>query len=125
MIGAVILAHLVGDYLLQTRWMALEKTKRMMPAVVHGVVYTLPFLFITQSWLALLVISGTHVVIDRYRLAKYFVWAKNRLGPKEHRSEQVGQTGQDEDPVWLSTWLLFITDNSLHLLINVAAIQWL
>ena len=40
-----ILAHLIGDYLLQSHWMAQEKTKRSIAAAVHAVSYTLPFLF--------------------------------------------------------------------------------
>ena len=72
--GAILLAHLVGDYLLQSHWMATEKTKHWWPALAHGITYTLPYLFITQSPLALLVIAGTHIVIDRYRLAKHLVW---------------------------------------------------
>lgn len=125
MIGLIIIAHLVGDYLIQNKWMAVEKTSRLWPAVVHGVTYTLPFLFITQSWLALLVICVTHIVIDRYRLPKYFIWAKNQLAPRQMRPKEVGATGDDDSPVWLSTWLLIIADNTIHLLINIAAIMWL
>ena len=125
MIGAVILAHLVGDYLIQTDWMATEKVKRWWPAVVHGVTYALPFLLITQSAVALLVIAGTHIIIDRYRLAKHLVWAKNQLAPKSHRPPPT-DTGMSPDrPAWLATWLLIIADNTLHLLINVAAVTWL
>lgn len=80
-----IMAHFVGDYLLQTDWMAQKKTTQWWPAILHGVTYTLPFLFITQSPLALLVIGGTHILIDRFRLAKYIVWAKNQLAPKQYR----------------------------------------
>lgn len=126
MIGAVLLAHLCGDYLLQNHWMAVQKTSRWWPALVHGAVYTLPFLLITQSPLALLVIGGTHAVIDRYRLAKYFVWARDKVAPRGHRgTAMVGTTGNDDAPVWLSTWLMIVADNTLHILINVAAVTWL
>lgn len=125
-IAAVFLAHLVGDYLLQNHWMAVQKTSRWFPAVVHGIVYTLPYLFFTTSIPALLIISGTHVVIDRYRLAKYFVWARDKIAPKGHRgSVSVGTTGNDEAPVWLGTWLMIIADNTFHILIGVSAVIWL
>lgn len=81
MIGGILLAHLAGDYLLQSDWMAIEKTKRWWPAIAHGLVYTLPFALLTQSWEALAVIAGTHVVIDRFRLARHVCWAKNWLAP--------------------------------------------
>ncbi|WP_327092546.1 DUF3307 domain-containing protein [Nonomuraea sp. NBC_01738] len=70
-----MLAHLVGDYVLQSHWMATKKVKRWWPTVVHGLACSLPFLLITRSPWALLVIGGTHVVLDRYRAAKYVIWA--------------------------------------------------
>jgi hypothetical protein len=44
-----LLAHLAGDYLLQSDWMATQKVRRWWPAVVHGLTYLLPFLLITRS----------------------------------------------------------------------------
>ncbi|MEK8174998.1 DUF3307 domain-containing protein [Streptomyces sp. M19] len=80
-----LLAHLAGDYLMQSDWMATEKVKRWWPAVVHGITYGLPFVLITQSPLALAVIVVTHIVLDRYRAAKYLVWARNLLAPASRR----------------------------------------
>lgn len=127
MVG-VLLTHLVGDYLIQSDWMAQNKTKRWWPAWVHALVYGLPFLFVTQSPAALAVIVGTHAVIDHYRLARYVVWAKNFLGPRSSVRpwKECEATGYPPDmPVWLSTWLMIIVDNTIHLLINVAAVKWL
>lgn len=76
-----LIAHAVGDYLLQSHWMATEKVKRASAAAVHAVCYTLPFLFLTRSPAAFGVICGTHFVIDRWRLARYVCWAKNFLSP--------------------------------------------
>lgn len=121
----IILAHLVGDYLLQSHWMATEKVHRWWPAVAHGLTYTLPYLLITRSPWALLVIAGTHIVIDRYRLAKHVVWLKNQLAPAAYRPGHTA-TGYSEDvPAWMAVWLLILADNTLHLLINFAAVRWL
>ena len=123
------LAHLIGDYILQNDWMANEKTKRWTPAVIHGVMYTVPFAFITQAWLALLVIGGTHIIIDRYRLAKGLIWAINQTCPKDYRytwAEAKDNAGYSASkPIWMSVWLMFIIDNTCHLVINSAAIAWL
>lgn len=73
--------HGLGDYILQSDWMATTKTKKSIAALAHVVTYTLPFLFLTRSPAALAVILGTHFLIDRWRLARYVVWAKNFLGP--------------------------------------------
>ena len=129
MIAEGLLAHLVGDYLLQSHWMATEKVKRWWPALAHGVAYTLPFLIITRSLWALLAIGGTHAVIDRYRVAKYVSWAKNLIGPKSFRtplSEAVTNSGYAAAvPAGLATALLIIADNTMHLAINTGALYWL
>lgn len=119
------LAHLVGDYLIQSDWMAQEKTKRWWPAIVHGGTYALPFLLITRLPLALLVIAGTHAVIDRYRLARHLVWFKNQLAPKAFRPAHTPTGHAADRPAWLAGWLVIIADNTLHMLINVAAVMWL
>lgn len=77
-----LLLHAIGDYVTQSDWMATEKTKRSFAAAVHAIVYSLPFLFFFEpSYAAMAFISGTHFVIDRWRLARYVVWAKNWLAP--------------------------------------------
>lgn len=127
-IGAIILAHLIGDYLLQSHWMATQKVTRWWPAFVHGVTYTLPFLFITQSPLALIFIAGTHMVIDRYRLAKHLSFAKNFMAPKSYwpNWKDSKATGYpSETPAWMAVWLMIILDNSLHLVLNLIAVLWL
>jgi len=127
-IGALLLAHLVGDYLLQSHWMATEKTKRWWPAIAHAVTYGLPFLFITRSPLALAVIVGTHAVIDRYRLARHLCWGKNLLAPRGFNPpwRDCKATGYPPDtPPWLAVWLMILCDNILHVLINLGAVRWL
>jgi hypothetical protein len=127
MVG-VLLAHLVGDYLLQSDWMANEKTKRWWPAWAHALTYGLPFLFVTQSPLALAVIVGTHAVIDHYRLARHVVWVKNLMAPRSHWHpwSECSATGYHKDrPLWMTVWLMIIADNTIHLIINVAAVRYL
>lgn len=124
----ILLAHLVGDYLLQSDWMATSKTTRWWPAVAHALIYGLPFLLVTHSPLALAVIVGTHAVIDRYRLARYVVWAKNLLAPRGSNPpwRECRATGYSPDrPPWLAVWLMIIVDNTVHVAINVAAVAWL
>jgi hypothetical protein len=126
MIAESLIAHGVGDYLLQSHWMATEKTKRWLPAVAHALTYALPFLILTRSPLALLVIAATHAVIDRYRLARHVVWAKNLIAPRAFRVPRGTATGYGEEvPAWLAVWLLIIADNVMHLVINAAALTWL
>ena len=119
-----LLAHAVGDYLLQSDWMAREKTRRSVPAAIHALVYAAPFLLLRPSPAALATIAGTHFINDRWRLARYACWASSWLSPPPHRPWQECQsTGHppDREP-WMSAWLLIITDNTLHVLINAWAL---
>lgn len=120
------LAHMVGDYVIQSHWMANAKTSQWWPAVLHGISYGLPFLLITRSVLALAVIVGTHIVIDHWRLARYLVWLRNQFAPRAWRPPLASPTGTpDTAPDWLAVWLLFIADNVVHVAINVGAVVWL
>lgn len=120
-----LVVHAIGDYLLQSDWMATNKTKEHVPALAHAVVYSLPFLAFGPSLVAWTVIFGTHFLIDRYRLARYIVWAKNWLGPNRPWAECSGTGYPADRPAWLAVWLLIIADNVLHVLINGAALRYL
>lgn len=120
-----IMAHLVGDYILQSDWMVKEKGSSNLAALLHVFFYTLPFLLITQAPLALGIIAGTHFVIDRWRLARVLIWAKNRPWPGSCPWAECKATGYPPNlPVWMSTWLMILVDNVMHLLINGAAIHY-
>ena len=159
-----LIAHGWGDYILQSDYMANEKTAHWSPAIQHGLVYAVPFLPIlwtsgAPAWalaVAMAVIAGTHIPIDHWRLARYVIWAKNQIAP---RSDYAGQfpggwrhpwdshvsgtgyhvetgafaPGKEWDyircytqskPAWMSTWLMFIADNTIHVTINTAALWW-
>lgn len=137
-----LIAHAIGDYVIQSDWMATEKTKKSLAAFLHALTYTLPFLFITQSLAALAVIMVTHFIIDRWRLARYVCWVKNFLQPKnillddpktlalvEVRNypwSECSATGYHKDrPAWLAVWLMIITDNIMHVICNGLAIYFL
>ena len=123
-----LLAHAIGDYVIQSDWMANEKTKKSVAAFVHALTYGLTFLLFRPSLLAWLVIVGTHFAIDRWRLARFVVWLKNCAAPSAWRKPwaDCAGTGYPADrPAWLAVWLLIIADNVLHVVINGAALRWL
>lgn len=147
-----LVAHLAGDYILQSDWMAENKTKRTLPAAIHASVYSSLFLLFRPSLASFAVILVTHFLIDRFRLARYVVWAKNWMGPFYQRviirTDRFGNadfqtehwkrknptpgfaeckaTGYPPDrPPWLAVWLLIIADNILHIVINGLALRFL
>ena len=108
--------------------MATQKTSQWKYAILHGITYGVPFLVVTHSIAALLVIVGTHIIIDRYRLARHLMWFKNQFAPKQYRPErsELKTTGYPaETPAWLSTWLMIIADNCVHIILNTLAIIYL
>jgi hypothetical protein len=143
-----ILAHLWGDYILQSDWMAENKTKTWFPCACHVLFYSLGFLLFRPSWKAMLVIAGTHYFIDRYRLARFVVWVKNwiafpfeavsvkyapgweekhwRVFRRNPAWSECASTGYPpQRPVWLTVWLLIIADNIIHITLNGIALKWL
>ena len=141
--GLQFLAHLWGDYILQSDWAANNKTGQSFSCLWHVVLYGLPFLLFGASWWALAVIVGTHFFIDRLRLAKYLVYAKNFLAPPyvwyagncnapyepckcKYSWENCKTTGYpSETPPFLAVWLMIFADNILHLTINYFALKYL
>lgn len=124
-----ILCHLWGDYLLQSSWMANNKTKHWFPAIVHACVYFIPFfLLIRPSLTAAVVIIGTHAVIDHFRLARHVAYANHFLAPPGEWKPwaDCSATGYHKDtPPFLAMWLMIIVDNTMHLTINALALAYL
>lgn len=120
-----LILHLIGDYITQSHWMAVNKTKAWWPACVHSILYSLPFMLI-GGHCAVLAIWLTHLFIDRFRLARFVVFAKNHLGSPLPEWSDCSATGFSSDtPPWLAVWLLIIVDNTLHLAINYVSLRWL
>jgi len=118
----------MGDYVLQSDWMANEKTKQSFAAAVHALTYSAPFMLLSQSWAALAVVAVSHFVIDRWRLARFVVWAKNHLAPRsvwQPWSECSGTGYHKDRPAWMAVWLLIFADNALHVLCNALALKYL
>ena len=116
-----LLCHAIGDYILQSDWVALNKSRRSDVALLHAALYSLPFLALTHSRAALAIIAGSHFVIDRWRLARYLIWAKNWLSPEPYLPLAAADpvTGfPPERPAWMTFWLFVVIDNTLHILIN-------
>jgi len=127
-----LLLHLWGDYILQSDWMAQNKTREHLPAFIHAALYSVGFLLLTRSPIAMAVIFVTHFFIDRFRLARYVVWAKNWMSPWGanlywRNCSKTGYLDSDRlgPPAWMAVWLMIIADNILHLTINYFSLRYL
>lgn len=117
-----LILHLIGDYLVQNDWMALNKKKVSwkgeLACQIHCITYSLPFLFITTP-LATLAIYLSHYVIDRTNIVSYFLAFKNWTFSTENFG--FGK----ERPVFITVWLYIIVDNVFHIICNYLSIKFL
>lgn len=124
-----IVAHLIGDYLIQSHWMAVKKRANWSAAIWHGWAYSLAFVaFCGPSIPALLIIAISHMIFDHYGVSRYVVFAKNFLAPRAEwptwaDSKKTGYPSNAPD--FLAVWLNIIADNILHLIVNALALQYL
>lgn len=118
-----LILHLIGDYITQSDWMAVNKTKSSLVALCHASAYSAPFLLI-GAWRAVLFIWVTHFLVDRFRLARYVVFAKNFMGWPWPKWYDCKATGYPSDrPAWMAVWLMIIADNTIHLACNYTALE--
>lgn len=103
-----IIGHLVGDYLLQNDWMALNKKKECLPLTVHVVLWTLSVLlfsgWIRLEWpqfvAAILVLAWTHAIQDHTDIIPKWM---DLIGQKQFR------TGP------CAPWSIIVVDNVWHI----------
>lgn len=116
MFAEILVCHLIGDYVLQTDWMAQNKkspgNKGELAAFTHTVFYMLPFLTfclvsdsvsnmnLHLSPLQLVLIALQHFLQDRTNFVVWFMKVKGS-----------GQFVKD-----LAPWSIIVTDNVLHII---------
>ena len=98
----LFIGHLVGDFLLQNRWMANEKAANITPLLTHAIIYTLSVSAFAQfsggiSLTASLIILLSHALLDRRGFTNYWLRVVNK----------------SEDLLWLN----IVSDQCWHLLI--------
>lgn len=126
--GTQIVLHGIGDYCFQSNWMAANKARNFWAAMVHSLTYSAPFLLLTPSLNAWLVIVITHFFIDRYRLIRYIIYIKHFLGPRSTwpKWEECKNSGYlDSMEPYMKEWLMIISDNLLHIICNGLALYYL
>jgi hypothetical protein len=97
------LGHMVGDYILQTDWMAENKKSKTLPCLVHSIIWASSVVLFSGwlNWLPFLALLTLHFIQDRTYLVRNWM----RLMGQEHFA-----TGD------YAPWSLVIVDNTFHLL---------
>ena len=87
----LLIAHLIGDFPLQTSWMAINKANNWLPLFVHSILYTAVIGIIAVvgfgglSLWQLLIIMLAHVILDRRTLVAWWVHQIMRTNLSENR----------------------------------------
>lgn len=98
-----LIGHLVGDYLLQNDWMALNKKKRHLPCAVHCLLYSLAiWAFTGWPFWAVGLVCITHFIQDGTAIISQWM---NAIGQKQFA------TGP------CSPWSIIVVDNVWHLVV--------
>ena len=79
MLAWLIAGHMIGDYLLQNKWMAENKAKKLSALLVHTAVYTVAVWVASQGagglrWLGILLIFVSHSLLDNRKFVTW--WCK-------------------------------------------------
>lgn len=99
------LGHLIGDFLLQSAWMAMNKSAKWIPLLTHCVVYTASVsgvAFIGSfhlSIVAIALIFSSHVFLDRRNFVLWWTRVIMDVHPPK------------------GNWLIIMTDQIFHILI--------
>jgi len=134
----MLLGHLVGDYLLQNNWMALNKGKDnfigYLAAVIHCLIYTAAVCLIMwnfdSTWIAIVFLS--HYPIDKFGLAELYMRKVKGYGMKTF----IDDVNNSKPHKYINTSpannmlmggftavVYTVTDNTLHLLLMWGAYQ--
>jgi len=113
----LLMGHLIGDWLLQTEWMAQNKAKSWLPLLTHLIIYhvvVFAFLFfgtdmrLAPILIVIAVLLVAHAVLDRQKFVR---WLMRTLRLVVNR-----------DP---DRWLAIVVDQVLHLLLLGASSAYL
>jgi hypothetical protein len=96
-----IIAHLIGDYILQNDWMATGKKQKSWICAVHVLTYLVPFLFCDFKIWQIALIGIQHFAQDR---TNFIVWFMNIKGQAKFASPP------------MAPWSIILTDNIIHIL---------
>jgi hypothetical protein len=115
----LLLGHLVGDYLLQTEWMAQNKAKNdwwgWCTATIHCIIYTLAVCTIMWEWKLIWIIAVffSHFFIDKFALGYYYLKYLKGLDTYAYKDA----IRYNELRAGFNAVIYTVTDNTMHLLL--------
>jgi len=113
----IITAHIIGDYFLQPKKMAISKNKSILWCFIHCIIYTVSmslFLYPKNNWALTLFIFSSHYAIDSFSLAHY--WLKLIRGRDVIKAAYSISEPQRDIDLSFSCIVYVVVDNAMHLI---------
>lgn len=128
MFAQIVLGHLLGDYVLQSKAMALKKSEKSLNGILwctfHCLVYTASvclFLWTLNPFVIALVFIS-HWPLDRWSLASK--WLKLIRGRDIIEAFNSSEKYRDID-VAFSCFVYAVVDNTMHIILLWLIVKWL
>lgn len=106
-----IIGHLIGDYLVQTDWMAINKKTRSWPCAVHCAIWTAVVCRLADwGWIPAAVLFVAHFAQDRTNVIRWYI--------RVMKGEAFAQPP-------LAPWSIIVVDNVWHIVSLWAVWRWI
>lgn len=125
LILAAFMGHVVGDYILQNQYLALNKSKPgwrgALACTIHVALYTAAVSIFTglHGLMFLALVAAPHWLIDRYSLGQKWLNFKNRReevwAPKERPWDYQKGTVENVWQIGFAAPVYIANDNAMHL----------
>lgn len=105
-----VLAHFIGDFLLQNDWMAVNKKKSNLACLFHVILYMFPFCFVDITSFQFILIAVQHYFQDR---TTFIAWWCRTMGSfqSELKHNALVRSNQFERVL---PWGHFVVDQIFH-----------
>jgi hypothetical protein len=132
----LVLGHLIGDFLLQNKWMAYRKGTNYFPCLVHCLLYTLSVCFLTSlSPYWILVVFLSHFPIDKWSLADKWLKLINGRSLTDYFDNGSLDIPHHENTPQFTHYLILrgsftgivyaLVDNTFHIILMLLGAYWL
>ena len=123
MFPIILIGHLIGDYLFQNNWMALNKKDHLLPVVVHACIYIIPICallaFMPQvTWAGL----GYYVALNAFLHG--WLDHSDMIEPPVEANKEKAEL-MKRAAVAYTALVQTVADNTIHLITMVATLRLL
>ena len=113
---SAIIGHLVGDYLLQNDWMALNKKRNISICALHAMLWTLAVMTFAEWWsfTVFAILYCTHLIQDHTNVV---TWWMSKVGQRRFMATDDFDMINFKVIPGLGPWSVIVVDNVWHIVV--------